>query len=70
MVTKFLTNREYDVITKMHKTNTEIAKELNISICTVTTMVQRIFKKYNVNNRAEMVIKALKMGLVDIDSFT
>lgn len=70
VVCSLLTNREYDVITNMHKTNAEIAEELNISVNTVTSIVQRVFKKYNAKNRADMVIKALRMGLVDIKSFS
>lgn len=66
---KLLTNREYDVLSKMHKTNAEIAKELNLSVNTVTTIVQRLFEKFNVNTRAATIIKALKFGMLDLEAF-
>jgi DNA-binding NarL/FixJ family response regulator len=66
---KFLTNREYDIVSKLHKNNDEIATDLNISVNTVTTMIQRLFKKRSARNRVEIVIKSLKMGLLDLDSF-
>lgn len=66
---KLLTNREYDVLTRLHKTNQQVAEELSVSVNTVTTIVQRIQSKLNAKNRTEMVIKAIKVGLVDINSF-
>lgn len=66
---KLLTNREYDVLTRLHKTNQQIAEELLVSVNTITTIVQRIQSKLNAKNRTEMVIKAIKVGLVDINSF-
>lgn len=66
---KLLTNREYDVLTRLHKTNQQVAEELSVSVNTITTIVQRIQSKLNAKNRTEMVIKAIKVGLVDINSF-
>lgn len=66
---KLLTNREYDVLTRLHKTNQQIAEELLVSVNTITTIVQRIQSKLNAKNRTEMVIKAIRVGLVDINSF-
>lgn len=66
---KLLTNREYDVLTRLHKTNQQVAQELSVSVNTITTIVQRIQSKLNAKNRTEMVIKAIKVGLVDINSF-
>lgn len=66
---KFLTNREYDVVSRLHKNNNEIADELEVSVNTVTTIIQRTFKKFQAKNRADMIIKAIKMGLLDIKSF-
>jgi DNA-binding NarL/FixJ family response regulator len=66
---KLLTNREYDVLTRLHKTNQQIAEELFVSVNTITTIVQRIQNKLDAKNRTEMVIKAIKVGLVDINSF-
>ena len=69
VVYKLLTNREYDVLTRLHKTSNTIAEELNVSVNTITTVIQRIQSKLNAKNRTEMVIKAIKSGLVDINSF-
>lgn len=66
---KLLTNREYDVLTRLHKTNQQVAQELSVSVNTITTIVQRIQSKLNAKNRTEIVIKAIKVGLVDINSF-
>lgn len=64
-----LTSREYDVLTRLHKTNKEIAQELGISEFTVRVIYYNLSGKFNANTRTAIMVKALKLGLVDLDAF-
>lgn len=61
-----LTPREQDVLTLLarHRTNKEIAQELNISIKTVKTHVSNILSKLHMIDRAQAALYALQQGLV------
>lgn len=41
-----------------------IAEVLDVSLCTVSTHLRRVFAKLGVNSRAEMVARALHEGLI------
>jgi DNA-binding NarL/FixJ family response regulator len=45
--------------------NKEIAEELNVSLETVKTHVERLFKHLGVTSRTDAVAKALRTGLID-----
>jgi DNA-binding NarL/FixJ family response regulator len=45
--------------------NREIAEELGISIETVKTHVERLYKRLGVTARTDAVAKALRTGLID-----
>lgn len=61
-----LSRRELEVLEKaaLGKTNGEIAASLGIAQNTVKNHLARVYDKLNVNNRAELVRKALAMGLI------
>lgn len=56
-----LSRREHDVLLMLAegKTNNEICLALGIKLSTVKSYVSRIFDKYNVNSRAELLAKIL-----------
>ena len=49
-----LTERQYQVAIRAEMTNTQIAKELNISVETVRTHMKEVFKKLNVHSRYDI----------------
>ena len=67
-----ISERETQVLKLMMKGNTysQIAAMLNISSETSKTHIKNIYKKLNVNSRAEAVKKALEDKLVSSSAFT
>ena len=65
---KMLTERERNILYLLVEgfTNKEIAEKLYISIHTVKAHLEAIYEKLGVNNRVQTVIKAVKLGLVEI----
>lgn len=61
-----LTDRELEVLTLAGKgyTNKAVGRELSISRRTVQGHLARIFKKLEVNNRTEAVMRAVSLGLI------
>lgn len=66
---KDLTNREYEVLKLVaeNKSNTQIANMLSISVHTVKAHICSIIEKLNANGRTHAAVKALKMGIIDIE---
>ena len=64
-----LTKREREVaeMLAVGKTNSEIAKALDISIKTIDTHRGHLLKKRRLRNNAELAIHALKHGWVTVD---
>lgn len=62
-----LSDREYQVMCMIAsgKTVSEIAKELSISVKTVSTHRSRILEKMDMRNNAELIHYAVKKGLVE-----
>lgn len=63
---KSLTERENEVLklVVMGKSNTEIAKELLISVHTAKAHVCSILQKMSVNDRVQAAVKAVREGLI------
>lgn len=61
-----LTEREYEVLKLVSKgySNKSVARELNISLSTVKTHLRSIFRKMEVEDRANLIIKAIKQGII------
>lgn len=63
-----LTDREHDVLQLLAQglSNSEIASRLYLSEGTVKNYVSEVMDKLQVSNRTQAVIRALRLGLVDI----
>lgn len=63
-----LTNREREVLiwVGQGKSNHKIAQIINISSNTVDFHLRNIFKKLDVNSRVLAVVKAMKLGLINL----
>lgn len=61
-----LTEREFEVLKHLvaGKSNTEIAKELIVSVHTAKAHVCSILQKMCVNDRVQAAVKAVKEGMV------
>ncbi len=61
-----LTEREADILRLVAKgySNKSIARELGITISTVKTHLRNIFRKTEVEDRAQLIIKAIKDGVI------
>ena len=64
-----LTPREYDVLIRLAKPKKKIAEELGVSVGMVAKYYWRLSAKITSETRAELVLKAQIMGLVDLDDF-
>lgn len=66
---KILTEREFNVISLVVKglTNNQIAGILHISVHTVKAHLEAIYEKFGVSNRVQAAIKAVILGLVDLN---
>lgn len=67
-----LTPREGDVLRHLAvgASNRTIAAALNVSEETVKTHVANVLSKFQVENRAQAAVQALKRGLVSIDDLS
>lgn len=65
-----LTEREFNVISLVvvGLTNSQIAAKLHISVHTVKAHLEAIYDKFGVSNRVQAAIKAIVLGLVDINA--
>jgi len=61
-----LTEREREVLRMVTKgySNKSIARELGISLSTVKTHLRNIFRKLEVEDRAQVIVKAIKEGII------
>lgn len=61
-----LTERETDILRLVAQgySNKSIARELGITISTVKTHLRNIFRKLDVEDRAQVIIKAIKDGVI------
>lgn len=61
-----LTGREYEVLRLVAKgySNKAVARELDISLSTVKTHLRNVFRKMDVEDRAHLIIKAIKQGII------
>lgn len=66
-----LTERELDVVGSMSRgrTNREIAKALGVSESTIKTHLQRVMRKWDVQDRTQVVVRAIRFGFVDLRDY-
>lgn len=64
-----LSNREKEVLTLIAKgfSRPEVAELLSLTLNTVSGYTKAIYQKMNISSRAEAVIEAFKLGLIDRD---
>ena len=64
-----LTERENNVLLNLSQglTNVEIAKKLHISVHTVKAHLEAIYDKLGVANRVQAAMKAVVLGLIDLN---
>ena len=64
-----ISSRELEVMEHAARglTNVQIADELGLSPRTVQTHLRNIFTKLNVSSRTEAVVRAISMGIVNLD---
>lgn len=64
-----LTEREKDIVLLIleGKTKREIAESLCVSVSTVKTNVEKIYQKFGLHNKAELIIYIIKNKMVDFN---
>ena len=64
-----LTERERNVLFYVAKghINSEIAEKLHISVHTVKAHLEAIYDKFGVKNRVQASIKAVTLGIIDLN---
>ena len=64
-----LTKREAEIILQIlsGKNKQEIAKALSLSVSTIKTNVEKIYQKFNVHSKTEMIIYIIKNKIVDLE---
>lgn len=68
-MSKTLTEQEKNVLQYLARglVNSEIANSLHISVHTVKAHLEAIYEKLSVRNRVQAVIKAVILGLIDLN---
>ena len=66
----YLTEREKNVLLNLTEgqTNLEIAQKLHISVHTVKAHLEAIYDKLSVTNRVQAAIKAVRLGVIDLNA--
>lgn len=69
-MSKTLTEQEKNVLQYLARglVNSEIANSLHISVHTVKAHLEAIYEKLSVRNRVQAVIKAVILGLIDLNA--
>ncbi len=64
-----LTEREQNVLFYVAQgfVNSEIAEKLHISVHTVKAHLEAIYDKFGVKNRVQATIKAVVLGIIDLN---
>ena len=64
-----LTNRELKIINLMAEgmSNAEIGNHIFISFHTVKADIEKLYEKFEVHNRIQLIVKAIRLGLIPAD---
>lgn len=64
-----LSPKEYSIMVLIAYDYAEIANRLNRSKVAITQSIERMFCKLHAHSKTELVIKALKLGLISVYNF-
>lgn len=66
---KHLTEREREIVMLIlsGKNNRNIAETLSLSVSTIKTNVENIYRKFEVHNRVELIVYVIKNNIIDLD---
>ena len=66
---KHLTEREREIVMLIlsGKNNRNIAETLSLSVSTIKTNVENIYRKFEIHNRVELIVYVIKNNIIDLD---
>lgn len=64
-----LTPKEYSILVLIAHDYAEVANQLNRSKVAILQSVERMFNKLHVHSKTELVIKAIRLGLISVYNF-
>lgn len=66
---KYLTEREREIVMLIlsGKNKRKIAEVLSLSVSTIKTNVENIYRKFDVHNKVELIVFVIKNNIIDID---
>ena len=66
---RYLTEREREIVKLIlsGKNKRNIAKILSLSVSTIKTNVENIYRKFEVHNRVELIVYLIKNNIIDLD---
>lgn len=67
---KYLTEREREIVMLIldGKNKRDIAETLSLSVSTIKTNVENIYRKFDVHNRVELIVYVIKNNIIDLDN--
>ncbi len=65
----YLTEREREIVVLIlaGKNKRNIAETLSLSVSTIKTNVENIYRKFDVHNKVELIVFVIKNNIIDID---
>ncbi len=64
-----LTEAEYEVLKQLNFTKKQIAKRRVVAESTIRTQVHSLCKKFKTSSKINVILKALKMKIVNLEDF-
>ena len=66
---KYLTEREREIVMLIlsGRNKRNIAEMLSLSVSTIKTNVENIYRKFDVHNRVELIVYVIKNNIIDLD---
>ena len=66
---KYLTEREREIVKLIlsGRNKRNIAETLSLSVSTIKTNVENIYRKFDVHNRVELIVYVIKNNIIDLD---
>ena len=66
---RYLTEREREIVMLIisGKNKRNIAETLSLSVSTIKTNVENIYRKFDVHNKVELIVYVIKNNIIDLD---